>query len=447
MEDHLQRKCSIAGLMLQGQLFKGAIMNSETIDTALFAEGYTRSLALLHECCSEDGFLASPSPHDNYRRVWARDGVIIGLAALMSGDQELVASLRHTLLTLARHQGPHGEIPSNVDTAAGRVSYGGTTGRVDADLWFIIGCCQYWQVTGDDDFLGDMMPVLERVRFLLGAWEFNNRGLLYVPQTGDWADEYIHHGYVLYDQLLYLQALRELCAVHCHLHGSSDHILEEKAARLKHMIRDNYWFDDSDGQPDDVYHEVLYRKGKKAASPHCAGYHWMSFFSPQGYGYRFDTLANVLISLLDVADDEQRARVDAFIVGEGVVPDDMALLPAFYPVIEPVDKDWEKLQMSFSYTFKNQPYEFHNAGLWPMVTGFYVADLAARGKLEEARRYLDGIHRANALEMEGAPWSFPEYVHGRKFTAGGTRQQGWSAAAAVIGHHALEGVPLLRGRP
>ena len=421
-------------------------MNDTTSGQALFDEGYKRALALLHQCNSEDGFLASPSQHDNYRRVWARDGVILGLAALMSGDQELVTGLRHTLLTLARHQGPHGEIPSNVDTKAGRVSYGGTTGRVDSDLWFIIGCCQYWRATGDDDFLGDMLPVMERVRFLLGAWEFNDRGLLYIPQTGDWADEYIHHGYVLYDQLLYLRALRELCAVHRHLNSSSDHILEEKVSRLKHMIRDNYWFNDGDDQPDpdDVYHEVLYRKGRKAATPHCARHHWMSFFSPQCYGYRFDALANVLASVVDVADDGQRARVDAFIVDEGVVPDDMALLPAFYPVIEPVDKDWKDLQMSFSYTFKNRPYEFHNAGLWPMVTGFYVADLAARGKREIAQRYLAGIHRANALPMDGGEWSFPEYVNGRTFAAGGTRYQGWSAAAAVIGHHALEGKPLLR---
>ncbi len=420
-------------------------MNDTRSGQTFFDEGHKRALALLHDCNSEDGFLASPSPHDNYRRVWARDGVILGLAALMSGDRELVAGLRHTLLTLARHQGPHGEIPSNVDTVADRISYGGTTGRVDADLWFIIGCCQYWRCTGDDEFLGNMLPVMERVRFLLGAWEFNNRGLLYVPQTGDWADEYIHHGYVLYDQLLYLQALRELCDVHRYLNNSSDHVLEEKASRLKHMIRDNYWFDDGDGLPDDAYHEVLYRKGRKAATPHCAGHHWMSFFSPQGYGYRFDALANVLASVLEVADDEQRARVDAFIVDEPVVPDDMALLPAFYPVIKPIDADWEKLQMSFSYTFKNQPYEFHNAGLWPMVTGFYVADLAARGRYEEAQRYLAGIHRANALPMDGEAWSFPEYVHGQRFTAGGTRNQGWSAAAAVIGHHALEGTPLLRG--
>lgn len=407
--------------------------------------GYKQALKLLHKCTTNDGFLASPSQRDNYRRIWARDGVILGLAALMAEDHELITCFKLTLLTLAHHQGPHGEIPSNIDISAERVSYGGTTGRVDADLWFIIGCAQYWKATRDEDFLNEMLPVIERVRFLLGAWEFNNRGLLYIPQTGDWADEYIHHGYVLYDQLLYLQSLRELCTIHQHVHQSSDHLLEEKVSRLKHMIRDNYWFDDGDGMPDDAYHAVLYKKGRAAATSHCASNHWMSFFSPQGYGYRFDSLANILASLLDVADDAQRESVDAFIQNDGIVSDAFILLPAFYPVIQPVDQDWAELQMSFSYTFKNQPYEYHNAGLWPMVTGFYVADLAARGKSKLAKQFLAGIHRANALEVEGEAWSFPEYVHGRDFTAGGTRQQGWSAAAAIIGHHALQGKSLLQG--
>jgi len=408
------------------------------------AEGYRQAIQLLHVCSTEEGFIASRTERDNYHRVWARDGIIVGLAALMSQDPDLINTFRCTLLTLTKHQGPHGEIPSNVDTVADRISYGGTTGRIDADLWYVIGCGQYWRATGDDDFLEQVLPALEKVRFLLGAWEFNNRGLLYVPQTGDWADEYIHHGYVLYDQLLYLQAQRELCVMHHQVHGSSDHALAEHSTRLKHMIIDNYWFNDHDNVPDDAYHEVLYRKGRDAASPHCAGHHWMSFFSPQGYGYRFDALANILVSLLDVANEDQRHKVDKFIRDEAVVPDDMWLLPAFYPVIEPVDRDWEDLQMSFSYTFKNQPYEFHNAGLWPMVTGFYVVDLAKRGLRDQASRFLDGIHRANSLPMNGEPWSFPEYVHGLKLTANGTQYQAWSAAAAIMGHAALAGQPLFR---
>ncbi len=118
-------------------------------------------------------------------------------------------------------------------------------------------------------------------------------------------------------------------------------------------------------------------------------------------------------SLLDVANDEQRDKVDILIADE-VTRNDLPLLPAFHPVIEPVDADLKNLQVMFSYTFKNKPYEFQNGGLWPMVTGFYVADLARRKQTEAAKKYLQAIHQANALTIEGEAWGFPEFVHGKK---------------------------------
>ncbi len=404
------------------------------------SEGYEKALQLLRACSTRHGFLAAPTEKANYHRIWGRDGTIISLAALLTQEAELKETARRTFETLAQYQGPHGEIPSNADPESGRISYGGTAGRVDADLWFVIGCGEYWQATGDDAFLERMLPTLQRVKFLLGAWEYNTRGLLYVPPTGDWADEYLHQGYVLYDQLLYLQAQRALGKIHRAHHGSADHALEEKISRLKHLIEANYWFDDCDEIPQDAYHEVLYQKG--CDSPKCRCSYWVSFFSPHGYGYRFDALANVLVSLLGVANQDRRRKVDDFI--GGIVNNDLPLLPAFHPVIRPVDEDWEELQMSFSYTFKNQPYEYHNGGLWPMITGFYVADLAMRGQRHHAQRFLNAIHQANALEMGDEPWSFPEFVHGKQLTPEGTRHQGWSAAAAVIGHAAIEGRLLFR---
>ena len=406
----------------------------------LFTEGYHRALDLLRACSTAHGFYASVTDRDNYHRVWARDGAIQSLAALQSGDPDLVATARATLTTLADNQGPHGEIPSNVDPASGRVSYGGTTGRVDSDLWFVIACGEYWRATGDDAFIERFRRILERVQFLLGAWEFNNRGLLYVPQTGDWADEYLHAGYVLYDQVLYLQAQRVFAAVDRRLGDGPNPDLARRLERLQQLIRCNYWFD-HDEHGEGIYHEVLYRKGR-AAAPQRTGRYWMPFFLATGYGYRFDAFANVLVSLVGLADDEQRGCVDGFI--EEIVPASLPLPPAFHPVIKPLDEDWKRLQMNFSYTFKNEPYEFHNGGLWPLIGGFYVADLAGRGRTEAARRHLEALHRANALPMNGHEWGFPEFVHGRDLTPGGTPLQGWNAAAAVLGHHALEGEPVFR---
>ncbi|MGD2083638.1 MAG: glycoside hydrolase 100 family protein [Chromatiales bacterium] len=401
-------------------------------------EGRTRALDLLRRCSHEEGFIASPCRHDNYRRIWSRDGVVTGLAALGSGEQDLIDTFRHTLLSLGQHQGPHGEIPSNIGLDSGRVSYGSTVGRVDSDLWFVIGCGQYWRVTGDRAFLTLVHPLLERVRYLLGAWELNNRGLLYVPQTGDWADEYIQSGYVLFDQVLYLQAQRELLTVREAVTGHRDPELAQRIERLRRMIRANFWFTQETAR-EDIYHPVLFEQGKTAFR-HCAGKRWLPYFAPQGYGYRFDALANVLVSLLGVADEDQSRQVDRYI-DEEVVSPSLPLLPAFHPVITPRDEDWKELQVTFSYTFKNRPYEYQNGGLWPMITGFYVADLAGRGETSAAKRFLRAIHRGDALSFEGKPWGFPEYVHGRRLTAGGARQLAWSAAALLIGEQALEGRP------
>ncbi|MFP4353139.1 MAG: amylo-alpha-1,6-glucosidase [Puniceicoccaceae bacterium] len=409
------------------------------------AKGYDAAVALLHDCKTIHGFIATPAERANYSRIWGRDSSITGLAALLSGDTDLIEGFRLSLETLAAHQGPHGEIPSNVDPDAQRVSYGGTAGRIDADLWFAIGCAEYWRHTGDDSFIEKMTGPLEKVRFLLGAWEYNNRGLLYVPPTGDWADEYMQSGYVLYDQLLYFQALKTFCAIHRHRHGGDDHVLDEKVARLRHLIRANYWFaEDDDNTPEDVYHKTLFEKGRKAA-PHCRGAYWMPFFSPFGYGYRFDSLANSLVTLLGIADESQADAVDAYIAGN-IVPEKIRLLPAFSPVITPKDEDWDDLQTTFSDIFKNEPYEYHNGGLWPMVTGFYAAGLVRRKKKKEAGAYCRGIHEANRKsDGKNGGSGFPEFLHGKHFTPGGTGSMAWSAAAAIIAEQSIAGKRLFGG--
>lgn len=401
-------------------------------------EGYAKALEQMRECCSEHGYLAATDPDTagHYRQVWTRDSCITGMAALLTGDSELIDALQHSLEIAAAHQSPHGKIPTTYDPQIDRVSYGDSVGRIDADLWFVIACGAYFRHTKDDSFFNSMLQHLERVRFLLGAWEFNERDLIYVPIGGDWADQYAHSGYILCDQLLYLQALREFSALHRHMTGLIDYHLEEKISRLVRLIRTNYWFA-TDGIPEDVYHKDLYEKGRKAA-PKRAGTHWMPVFSPAGYGYRFDALGNVLATLFGVAQDEHRIAVDDFI-DKQIVPHEVMLLPAYAPPISPEDNKWSELQMLYQGKFRNEPYHYQNGGLWPMVTGFYAAALAASGKPELAEKYTRGIHEANRREKDGQLWSFPEYLDGKEFAPGGTRYMAWSAAAAVLAEKYLEG--------
>jgi glycogen debranching enzyme len=396
-------------------------------------EGFAKAEKLLSELVSPDGFLASPTQKDNYRRVWARDGVIIALAAALTDKEQYLECFKNTLKTLARFQGAHGEIPSNVDAQNEKVSYGGTTGRVDANLWFIIGAGQYLKRSGDLDFIQKILPAIKKCIFLLGAWEFNQKGLLYVPPSGDWADEYIHQGYILYDEILYYVALKEYASILAEL-GDDPQSLKQKAEDLKATIRTNFWLY-GDHHENHIYHKVLYEKGLNSRLTDTP--FWSPFFSPVGYGFRFDSLANTLVSLFDIADEEQRELVDEYIESHFAKPKNH-LLPAFDPVIAPIDEEWKKLQMSFSYTFKNRPYEFHNGGLWPMVTAFYVADLVKRDQLEKAHDYETGINNANFKDPKGE-WGFYEFLHGKDQKPMGTQLQGWSITASIYAHYALNG--------
>ena len=73
------------------------------------------------------------------------------------------------------------------------------------------------------------------------------------------------------------------------------------------------------------------------------------------------------------------------------------------------------------------------------ITGFYVADLAAREKKKLAERYLTGIYKANSREVNGQSWSFPEFLHGKEHSPGGTPGLTWNAASAIIAREALRG--------
>ncbi|MEO8970994.1 MAG: glycogen debranching protein, partial [Ktedonobacteraceae bacterium] len=316
-------------------------------------EAYSRSLALLRTCLTAVGYVASPVQIDNYARVWARDGVITGLAGLASGELDMIDGLRRTLATLSQHAGPHGEIPSNVTLDGQQVSYGSLVGRVDSLLWYVIGVCAYVQFTGDVSQQVLHASVVERALFLAGCWEYNNRGLLYTPIAGDWADEYIQEGYVLYDELLYMLALRGAGLLY------QNETWQVKAARLEHLLIVNYWPGTRYQNDPLVYHPHAYRYQiaqqevgqqedgvawqhlTEAPTMNEARY-WLPAFSPSGYATYFDGFAHALALLTALGDDAQYQQVECYVQSlEQQIGS--ALLPAFWPVILPGTVQWEQL--------------------------------------------------------------------------------------------------------
>lgn len=378
---------------------------------------YTEAIKLLHKVSSSEGFLASAQNISNYKRVWARDGVICGLAALASGDDELIETFRKTLETLANNQHANGTIPSNVmtDGVEVEVSYGGLAGRVDAVTWFIIGICQYAFYKKEDTFVKKYEDNIQKCLQLLEAWEFNNKGLLYVPLSGNWADEYITDGYVLYDQLLRIWALKS------YNHFAEKESIASKIKKITEQIEINF----TPGSVGERYHERAYNEVNIQQYMPCS-------FSPAGYKIQFDAFANSLALYLNIGSENfQNTILDYSIrLKNGRA---LQLIPAFWPPIHETDLDWNLLRNNCKYEFRNYPNEFHNGGSWPMVNGFYGLALLSKEKENEAAQLLDAINEANAIE----DFSFYENFNTETKEPNGVPFCAWSGAAAVMLHQSI----------
>ena len=378
---------------------------------------YTKAIELLRKVSSSEGFLASAQNISNYKRVWARDGVICGLAALASGDENLIATFRKTLETLANNQHYNGTIPSNVMTNEGivEVSYGGLAGRVDAVTWFIIGICQYSFYTNDATFVKKYEGNIQKCLQLLEAWEFNNKHLLYVPLSGNWADEYITDGYVLYDQLLRIWALKS------YNHFAKDDSITSKIEKITEQLEINF----TPNSIGEKYHERAYKEVNIQKYMPCS-------FSPAGYKTQFDAFANSLALFLNIGSkDFQNSILVYSIELKNEMP--LQLLPAFWPPIKESDLDWNLLKNNCKYEFRNYPNEFHNGGSWSMVNGFYGLALLAKAKNSEALQILNAINEANAVE----DFSFYENFNSETKVPNGVPFCAWSAAATVMLHQSI----------
>ena len=371
-----------------------------------------KAIELLHEVSTENGFLASAENTSNYKRVWARDGVICGLAALASGDEKLIATFKNTLETLAQHQHKMGTIPSNVFFSEDKieVSYGGLAGRVDAVTWFVIGVCQYVYYTNDIAFLDKNKVAIEKCLSLLDAWEFNNKHLLYVPLSGNWADEYITDGYVLYDQLLRIWALRS------YNHFAKETQLSEKINNIKKQVEVNF-------QPNTIgekFHERAYNELDFKEYMPCS-------FSPSGYKTNFDAFANLLAVILNIGTDAMQNSIlhHATTLASETK---LGLVPAFWPPIFERDEHWNLLKNNCKYEFRNFPYEFHNGGSWSMVNGFLGLALLSKSETKKATTILNKIQDANAL----GNYSFYENFNTNTEAPNGVSFCAWSAAAEVL---------------
>jgi hypothetical protein len=378
---------------------------------------YSKAVALLKRASETYGFKASEENIDNYGRVWTRDSVVCGLAALSTDDDSLKASFRNSLNTLFQHQHPLGFIPSNVQMGNRSVaSYGGPVGRADAPAWAVLGLCAYSLCCDDTPFAKERENQVALALTTLDYWEFNGKNLVYVPRSGDWADEYDMHGYLLSTQLLRLKAL-ELAA---RLFGRDE--WNHKAQMIRQTVQDHFHVLSMSSKP---MEPTLTRQMNELPDDY-----WFAGFNPGEVYPRFDLLSNALALWTKIGTNVQNQRLFRFL--ETRLTDYLAILPAFYPEIKHGDAEMNILQNNYSYRFRNKAGAFHNGGLWPVWHGFMAA--ACR----PLRASLSERLSARMRLLPDSPYAFNECYHAHTLEANGIPSCSWSAAGSIL---SIKGLP------
>ncbi|MFY8021569.1 MAG: fructofuranosidase/invertase [Bacteroidia bacterium] len=338
------------------------------------------------------------------------------MAALASNEKDLILTFKCTLETIFKYQHDSGIFPSNVVPKTGEVSYGGAVGRADNPSWAVIGLCSFLKKIHSEEMRIRHFEQVKKAFELMNAWEYNGKHLIYVPMSGDWADEYIQHGYILFDQLLRLYAL-ELAYEEYKIE-----IWKDKAKKIREVITLNYW---GANLSDKTYLPLLNRE--KAHYPESF---WLMGFNPGEIYPQFDLQANALALLLKVGSAENQESVITYL--KHWFDMKRQLYPSFYPSIQEVDTRMKYLKNNFAYTFRNQPNEFHNGGVWPVWNGFLIGILKnIEPKFsEKLKKSLDNACYLSVNKDN--KWEFNECLNSKSGLPNGVPKCTWSAAGYIL---------------
>ena len=354
-----------------------------------------KAVKLLQKASTPWGIKASNVNIDNYGAIFTRDAVMSGIAGLMLQDSIIIAGLANTLHNLRLLQGRQGQIASNYtvqDGVVNNVSYGTMSPKIDACTCYLIGVSLMIKEKSIDRNVYEQ-SVVKTIDLLEGI-EYNGKGLMYIPKGGNWADEYVFEGYILYDQILRSWALSFLGQVYNKISWS------QKAAAINLLIDEKYW---------------SYEKGYFNASIY-----------PGGVFDKFDLAAHALLGMLPTANahlDEVFAWISETFLKQNKMP------VAFYPVIEVGQMQWNDLRSFHLFDFKNKPHHYHNGGIWWIWLGWLALSLAKNGKVS----YLSKLVQMTTDYLnQNKAFNFEEYLSADELKPQGTPQLCYTATGILF---------------
>jgi glycogen debranching enzyme len=391
---------------------------------SLVDDCYLKAVEIMKINSTDFGFIASKS---RANCIWNRDGSVVCLGAMLTGDSELMTTAKRTLITLKERQTPLGQLPNVVYLDSARVNYY----AVDATAWWIIAVDCVWRMTRDAKFLASFQTAVEKAIVWLQYQTIDQSDLIISPPAADWMDSSVQRwGKVLYNNILYYKAL--LCANEV----VGDTFREKPVVVEKIMAWINLLF-----WPTELVKEWISGWGSEfyedAIDPNRE--HYLNYLSFESYDTSCDVTANCLAIIWDIADKKKRDKILNYFK-DRQLSESFPIRVLNPPIFQPVLSWNPKIDLYRPPAVRNLPYCYHNAGIWPWVGGLYVATLVKAGKHSLAEKELNRLAEANRLGMEGE-WEFNEWLHGKTGKPMGDCYQSWNAASYIIAYKAVtEGI-------
>lgn len=339
-----------------------------------------------------------------YPEPYTRDLMFSIFGIAVSGNKKLVESIRKVLETLAMNQSEHGHIPSLVHDSEDR-------GSSDTTPLFLLGVGIFRKVTKEPDFLHE---AVEKALIWMEYQSPSDRFLVAQQPTSDWRDEQWVLGYGLFVNTIVYSYLRILGR-------------HERANRVHQEMSK---FTITCGTIHRHVHEGLVVKHK----PYYAMWSYKILSSE-----RFDLLGNCLAILSGIASPTRANEMISWIEeecagmrtkGELVVD----LPPNFFPYVKPEDPEWNERYAEF-----NNPGDYHNGGIWPFISGIYIAALVAAKKYTLAQEKLEVLtHFVKISSTSNVDFGFNEWIKAQDGNAMGQDWQTWSAALYLYAAKCVE---------
>jgi hypothetical protein len=331
------------------------------------------------------------------------------LGARFARAPEIDAALHASIALLRSRQTASGAIPNNVDSTTLRANF---RAYADAGLWWIVG----------SSIMAPDVATSTRILQWYESQDVDQTGLISMQEAADWQDLFCTRGKGLYVNCLYVLALR---AAGRHAQA------ESVAAKINEIL----WYR---GDADMLHHlahtfstenvQLFDSLGRKRWLPEkkylIGEQYYLPYVAFRAVGEWFDTLGNLLAILSGVADAEKTGIILDFIDRHR-----MAEVPirSITPVIQPGDTDWRDY-----YSSLNAPHCYHNGGIWPFISGFYIAALVKAGRVERASQAFERLTELNRVG------EFNEWHHAETLEPLGVRGQAWSAGMYLFAAECLE---------